>query len=297
MDKVSVVVNPNAGQQKIKENFESISNILSDGFKQVAFYETQKEGDGTDFAQKLANDSDLIIAAGGDGTVYEVLNGLAPLKKRPAFAIIPGGTCNDFSRAIGMNQNPVKAAEQIIQKNIQEIDVGFDGSQYFLNFWGIGLITAVSSQIEEDVKSTFGRLSYYMSTLQNIKENKSFYYEMNDATHYYSGKAEMIIIANGPFTGGVKPFLPEVNIQDGMLDVLVLKETNLSSFFSIFKKRTGMMQEKDENIIHFQTPQLSLKTSPKKLIDCDGERYFKTPATIKAIPNHLKMLAGKQLFN
>ncbi|MBM7643825.1 YegS/Rv2252/BmrU family lipid kinase [Scopulibacillus daqui] len=295
MDKVSVIVNPNAGQKKIKNHLDSIKNILSDGFKQVSFYETRKKGDGTSYAKKLANSSDVIIAAGGDGTVYEVLNGLSPLNDRPAFAIIPGGTCNDFSRALGMSQNPAKAAEQIVQQNIQDIDVGFDGCQYFLNFWGIGLITAVSSQIEEDIKSTFGRLSYYLSTIQNIKENDTFHYEISSSDYYYSGKAEMIIIANGPFTGGIKPFLPEVNIQDGMLDVLVLREANLSSLFSILKKRTGMLASIDENIIHFQTPQLTLKTSPKKLIDCDGERHLKTPAeaTIRALPNHLKMLAGK----
>ena len=106
--KIAVILNPNAGNKKLIESIDLICNRLRTIFSEVKLYETEAPGQGREIVKEIASDVDVIVGAGGDGTIYELINALAPLERRPIFAILPGGTCNDFSRAIGMNQNPLK---------------------------------------------------------------------------------------------------------------------------------------------------------------------------------------------
>ncbi|MEK1829231.1 acylglycerol kinase family protein [Priestia megaterium] len=118
-------------KQKLVNEIDFICDRLNTAFETVTLYKTEQPGDGADLVRKLEGKADVIIGAGGDGTIYELINALAPLQQRPVFAILPGGTCNDFSRAIGMNQNPLKAVEQIIEKQTEAVDVGKHGEDSF----------------------------------------------------------------------------------------------------------------------------------------------------------------------
>ncbi|MFC7394358.1 diacylglycerol/lipid kinase family protein [Scopulibacillus cellulosilyticus] len=291
MKSVSVIMNPSAGNNKLKNDIHIIKQKLSQKYESVDIYLTKEPGDGANYVRKIANNVDLIIGAGGDGTIYELINAICGLEKRPAFAIIPGGTCNDFSRAVGMSQKPLEALEQILDEHQEKVDVGYTDHQYFLNFWGIGLITQVSENLESDKK--LGRLSYYISTMQTINNAESFHLKLASKERDYDGKAVMVIVGNGPFTGGLQAFFPNCNLQDGLLDVLILKDTSLPTFWSIL--RSSVASEdlfNKEEIIHFQTNELTIECEPEQKIDCDGERNESTPAHIKILPQHLTVMVG-----
>lgn len=136
LKRVSVILNPAAGQGRLLNQWNAVLTELKNGFEDVQVYETTAPGEGASFVQQLHQETDLIIAAGGDGTVHEIAEAVLSVKENPpAFGILPGGTCNDFSRALGMNQNPVKAAAQLSEKRIQSIDAGeFNG--HFYEFLG-----------------------------------------------------------------------------------------------------------------------------------------------------------------
>ena len=113
------------------------------------------------------NDSDIVIAYGGDGTVHHVLQHVLAVEATPTFAIIPGGTANDFARTLNMPMSPVKAAKMIIKQQTKQIDVGQFNGRYFLNFFGIGLVTETKQAVSEsESKATLGRFSYYLNSLQ-----------------------------------------------------------------------------------------------------------------------------------
>ena len=103
-------------------------------FPDLHILHTKKQGDATKYCQEFASKVDLIIVFGGDGTVFECTNGLAPLETRPTLAIIPGGTCNDFSRTLGVPQNIAEAAKLITEEHIKPVDVAKANGQHFLNF-------------------------------------------------------------------------------------------------------------------------------------------------------------------
>lgn len=292
MKKVAVIFNPNSGKGKLLQLKDKIINTLERAYEEVTFYETKQPGDGANFVEEVSSQVDLIIAAGGDGTVNEVINAIAPLETRPAFAIIPGGTSNDFSREIGMLQNPLKATEQIANKETKMIDIGQTDQNYFLNFWGIGIITQVSETVDSNSKQNIGRLAYYLSTLQTIGEEKPFHLKIESENEIWEDEAVMLIVGNGTYTGGIRAFFPEGSIDDGLLDVLVIKEASLPTFWSILQSRVDNKGQMNEGIKTFQTKRITVETNPKQNIDCDGERQNQTPSTITVLPNHIKMVVG-----
>lgn len=292
IERVDLIVNPNAGNGRLKEQLQQIVKTLESHFPHVSVYETYQPGDATSYIQGLDNMTDLIIGAGGDGTVYEIVNALAPLPNRPAFGIIPGGTCNDFSRALGISQNPLEAVEQVCNQDFRAIDVGKCNHQYFLNFWGIGLITEVSTNINPKMKENFGRLSYYLSAIQSVNRDRTFKLKLESNECAYEGNATMVLIGNGPFTGGVRAFFPESNIEDGKLEVLIIESNRFQTFWDMIRAKVMQDIPNSEDILYFQSDHISIETEPNQTIDCDGERDYETPSTISILPRHIQMAVG-----
>lgn len=293
MKKAAVLMNPKAGGGKAARHLEEIGGMLIRHFHEVTFCTTVKPGDAAKHAVAKADDVDLIIAAGGDGTVHEIVNALSPLPQRPILAIIPTGTNNDFSRALGIKQHPVRACEQLLEKRTTNVDVGVTNQSYFLNFWGIGLITTVSTGIDPRAKETIGRMSYFMSAAQNFADAKPFHITVTSPAQNYNGEAVMLLAGNGPYLGGFRPFFPAGDVGDGKLDVLIVKETSLQSFWSMIRSKVGIPPENDDDgLIYFQTDRLRVIANPSQAIDCDGEQKGETPADIHVLKQHLTMIVG-----
>lgn len=295
MDSVELILNPKAGQGRMIQLLEPITDRLRQRFRQVEVTVTKQPGEGAERVRQLEGERDLIIAAGGDGTVHEVVNALSALTRRPHFAILPGGTCNDFSRALGMDQDPVQAIEQILACNEKRIDVGYSQpGGYFLNFWGIGLITRVSHKIDPTDKERFGRLAYYMSAAQHLRVTRPFQLEVKTDELSFAGPADMLIAGNGSFVGGVRGFFPHSRLDDGMLDVLIMKETSLEGAWSMLLSHMTKDWPESDDFLYLQTPSLKVKASPAQEVDCDGEKGSAAPAELTVLPRHLTVLTGSE---
>ncbi|TYR81629.1 YegS/Rv2252/BmrU family lipid kinase [Priestia megaterium] len=291
--KAAVILNPNSGNKKLVHSIDKICDRLNTVFESVALYKTGAPGDGAKFVQQLADNIDVIVGAGGDGTIYELINAIAPMEKRPIFAILPGGTCNDFSRAIGMNQNPLLAVEQIIAKQKASVDVGKHNDQYFLNFWGIGLVAEISENIQEKGKEKLGKISYYMSVGRTFNQVQPFKVKMKSEEATYEGEAVMILIGNGPFLGGTRTVLGNCSFQDGLLDVYLIKQMALEPLVKWLQTAPEEEQtDPNSQLLHFKTTNVHVEVTPEKTVDCDGETETTTPSVISILPNHIDMFVG-----
>jgi diacylglycerol kinase (ATP) len=292
MQKAAIILNPAAGNGQLTDNISNIADKLKARYDDVAIYETKEAGDGASYVKQLASEVQLIIGAGGDGTVHELINALAPLDNRPIFAILPGGTCNDFSRAIGMDQDPLAAAEQIMIQRVENVDIGKSGDKFFLNFWGIGLITQVSANIDSKLKDKLGKLSYYLSAAQTITGFEPFRLKIESDRFQYDGKACLLIVGNGAYTGGMKTFFPETGLQDGLFDVLMIKETSIELAWQAIQSKMLSDIPESDNISYFKTDKLTLHATPDQEIDCDGEIGGRTPVTLENMKQHLAVIVG-----
>ncbi|QKI83053.1 diacylglycerol/lipid kinase family protein [Kroppenstedtia eburnea] len=296
MERVDLIVNPAAGQGRLLEHLPRITRRLKERFPTVNIRQTEKPGDGARWVENEGGEADLVIAAGGDGTVHELANALSLLPDRPRFAILPGGTCNDFSRAVGMEQDIPAALDQILQGWERKVDVGMvDGERFFLNFWGIGLITQVSARIDGKNKERYGRLAYYLSAAQNLLNPCSFQLSVTWDDGSFEGEAAMLLVGNGSYIGGVPGFFPHSRLDDGRLDVLLVKEASLDSLWSMLASHVTREWPESDDLLYFHTRSLSIQAEPAQNIDCDGEKGSLTPSEIRNLSAHLTLLAGEKV--
>lgn len=295
MERVDLIVNPAAGQGRLLEHLPQIRRRLQNRFPSVHIRQTERAGDGARWVENESGEADLVIAAGGDGTVHELANALARLPQRPRFAILPGGTCNDFSRAIGIAQDIPTALDQILQGRERKVDVGkVDGERFFLNFWGIGLITQVSAQIASKNKQRYGRLAYFLSAAQNWLHPRPFRLAATWENGSFEGEASLLLVGNGSYIGGVPGFFPHSRLDDDRLDVLLVKEASLDSVWSMLSSHLTQKWPESDDLLYFHTRHLTIHTEPRQSIDCDGEQGGFTPSKIQSLSGHLTILAGEK---
>ncbi|MGJ9459419.1 YegS/Rv2252/BmrU family lipid kinase [Oceanobacillus sp. CF4.6] len=280
-----------AGKNNIEQKLSQTLPILSKNIKELIVLQTKTVEETENACKLYGEDIDLLIILGGDGTLHTCLNSIAPLAKRPVMAILPGGTSNDFSRMLQIPQNLQAAAEMIIQGEPTYIDVGKSNQRYFLNFWGIGLVTDTSQNMNENEKKSLGALSYLMSAIRTVNNAESFTYKLWSDEDKYEGEAVLIAILNGKYIGTREIPISTISPTDGLLDVLIVKSSNLSSFRELLRMdRENTNKEEMEQLTHFQTDQLSISTMETKDIDMDGEILSSTPAEITVLQNHIKMI-------
>ena len=288
------IYNQAAGQADTEKALMAVLPEISIHVKQLQIIQTEREGETTEICREWGERTDLVIILGGDGTVHEAINGLAELERRPVLGILPGGTCNDFSRMLRIPQNLTRAAKSLMQGKIQHLDVGKVNEHYFLNFWGVGLVAAASTNIDASQKKVLGKLSYFLSAMKTVQTAVPFGFTIQADGHQLDGEAVMILIMNGRYIGTNQVPFPNMKIDDGLLDVLIVRDSTFSSFIEVFNLEELPPNDKEArgNLHHFQASSLSVQTTPILEADTDGEIYSKTPAKLTVLPGHIRMIAG-----
>ena len=127
------------------------------------------EGDATEAAkQAVERGFDLIIAAGGDGTLNEVVAGVSPFEKRPQIGLIPTGTTNDFARALRIPRDIDDAVDIIIRGETIPVDVGMMNDRHFINIAGGGRMTELTYDVPSKLKTVLGQLAYYLKGIEML---------------------------------------------------------------------------------------------------------------------------------
>lgn len=285
------IYNGSAGNDNIELKLSQTLPVLAKAIKKLSVVQTESIEEARNIFREYASEVDIMIILGGDGSLHECVNSIAPLNRRPVIAVLPGGTCNDFSRSLNMPQNLYQAAQAIAAGEVVDVDVGKTSEKYFLNFWGIGLVSETSLNIDEEQKKNLGVLSYFMSTLRTVNQAAPFTYKIVTDHEQYEGEGVLILVLNGRFIGTRELPLPTVNPNDGKLDVLVIKNSTLASFRELLSmNRPDTNSEQLTELTHFQATSIKVSTTGEKAVDMDGEVDGTTPADITILPKHIKMV-------
>ena len=295
-EKGILIYNGNAGQKGIEDTLGRCVPILSPHIKELALMPTTEPKEAEKICRRHGEESDIVIVLGGDGTVHECVNGLAALDQRPAVAILPGGTCNDFSRMLGMPQDIRAAAETIIQGETCMTDIGQAGGRYFSNFWGIGLIAETSANIDESQKSLLGKVSYFISAIRTVKEAESFSYKLTYDGQVMEDEAVLVLICNGRYLGTAQLPFEGIDNEDGKLDVIIVKNSSLGAFREILFNKGSSINHGEGDVLYLQAKNITVETERNCDVDADGEIYMKTPADIKILGQHMRFIRGNERF-
>lgn len=177
-----IIYNPTSGREAIRRDLVDILAVYEKaGYETSAFATTASPKSAEKEARRAALDGfDLLVAAGGDGTINEVVNGVSSLENRPKLAIIPAGTTNDFARALRIPRNePFEAASVILKDQSALMDVGRANEEYFINIAAGGSISELTYKVPSKLKSMYGYLAYVVKGAELIPRTNRCIYGLN----------------------------------------------------------------------------------------------------------------------
>jgi len=290
-----LIYNPTSGREEMKRRLPDILQRLELGGIETSCHATTGEGDATlAAADAVSRGFDIIIASGGDGTLYEVINGMAEREQRPPLGILPLGTTNDFARALGVPKQWDQACDLIIRQYTRPIDVGKVNAKYFINIAGGGSLTELTYEVPSKLKTMIGNLAYYMKGLEKMTRLRPtmMHIEGNGFEEIHE-EILLFLICNSNSVGGFEKLAPLASLEDGLFDVVVLKKCNLAEFIRIATLAQRGEHLNDPHVVHFQTNQLRVTTPDYVQLNLDGEYGGTLPCSVSVLPSHLRIFVDE----
>lgn len=274
MKKARVIYNPTSGRELFKKELPEVLRRFEEAGYETSAHATTCEGDATDAAKyAVTNKFDLIIAAGGDGTINEVLHGIAEQDYRPQLAVIPvGGTTNDFARALGIPRDIQKAVSVILEHHIRKLDIGKVNHHYFMNIaGGGGKLTELTYEVPSKLKTMLGQLAYYLKGIEMLPSLKPINVQIEYDGKFFEDEIMLFLVANTNSVGGFEKIAPEAKMDDGYFDLVILRKINLAEFVRIASLATRGAHLEDKNIFYTKANRIKVHTDEKMQLNLDGE--------------------------
>lgn len=293
MKKVKFIYNPFSGENLILNSLDTIIKLYQAKNLQIIPFRISLDTPLEKAFLDIDDSYDHILAAGGDGTINQIVNLIKKNNLDTPLAILPVGTANDFAKVIGSSSNIEENCKKILSSTPKTVDLGLVNDKYFINVFSYGLFTDVSQKTPTHLKNTFGKLAYYYSGIKELPAFKSLNIEVKSKEMNYSGEALIFFVFNGKTAGNIN-IAYNSKITDGLLDVIIVKPDSIvSTISSLFKFFRGEHLEESSNLIHFKTSNLEVfckNINNNITTDIDGEPGPEFPLSITCLTNSLKLI-------
>lgn len=298
MKRIKLIYNPISGDGGFKNELDFVIQSFQENGYLVEMLRTDRNGIEYDFFKQSISswDNTIIVVAGGDGTVSQVVNIMLKNQIQAPLGIIPMGTANDLGSYLGMSRNIQECCKIIIENNQIKMDAGMINDNYFISVASGGLVATVPQATDVRMKNTLGKLAYYLKGLEEIPTFRPISISLESPDYNYEGDLLFFLILNGQFAGGFKKIAPKASISDGKFDVILFKNSNLPVLARLFVKLLRGEHINDPNVIFFQTDELIIKPYLNKnpiKIDIDGEIGPILPLFIQNKPKSISMIVSK----
>lgn len=272
MKRLRLIYNPFAGRRKLIGKLDEVIEIFQNSGYEVCIHRTTSPED-IEHTAALSADVDILVIAGGDGSIHHTVNGLLklPAELRPALGILPVGTANDLAYGLHIPRSISEACKVIVRGNIFQMDVGMVNERYFVNVASAGFLTDVSPRVDVRVKNSLGQLAYYLKGLETIPDFRPFRVEFEAEGQMRREEILLLLVVNGHSVGGLRQLFPTASLSDGKLDVLMVPKSGWPETFLFLIRLLRGERNSDGKIIQFQTERLVVNTDRALSSDLDGE--------------------------
>lgn len=292
MKHVKLIVNPSSGRQAAKAKIDLLSKmLLDDGYTVGKFLTKEKDDAMYETIRTCNGDWDFIVAVGGDGTVNEVAKGIALSQRSLPVGILSAGTVNDFASFMNMPTRVTDFYNMIKAEKIIDIDIGKVNDNYFVNVAAGGLFTNVAYQVQAEAKVVLGRLAYYLEGLRELASEGLVPVKMKFESEEFIGEEEVLLflVSNSSSVGGFPKLAPHADVIDGLLDVLIIKDSDLTEVANLFIQILRGEHINHKNVLYFNTNKITISSEENIRLDIDGEYGGVLPATFEAMHKALKI--------
>ncbi|WP_019639844.1 diacylglycerol kinase [Paenibacillus fonticola] len=293
MKRARLIYNPTSGREEMRRLLPDVLDRLDLAGIETSCHATTGEGDATREAQEAVRRGyDVIIAAGGDGTLNEVVNGMAGMSNLPPLGIFPMGTTNDFARAMGISKRWEDYCDLVIENKTRPIDIGKVNGRHFINIAGGGSLTELTYEVPSKLKTMIGQLAYYMKGIEKVASLSPTELVIRAEGHgVLEGEFMLFLIANSNSVGGFEKLAPDARIDDGLLDVIAVRKCNLAEFIRLLTMALRGDHFSDPRVVYFKTKRMEVTSPGLVQLNLDGELGGELPGVFEILPSHLRIFA------
>ncbi len=241
---------------------------------------------------------DTIVAAGGDGTLNEVVNGISAKRSSVRLGLIPLGTGNDFARTLGIPTDIGDAIGVIATGRTRPIDlvrVTSNRVRYFVNVSAGGFSGLVDEKLTAAMKQSWGPLAYLRSAVATLPQLHAYRTTISFGRgRRLVAQAYNVIIANGRYAGGGTMIAPRASIDDGLLDIILIRERPLAELAVLAAKVALGKHLSSKAIVFRRAAKVRVKSRPGMWFNTDGELVGRGPATFEVLPRALQFIVPRR---
>lgn len=298
MNSCLFIINPSSGTKTIQKKLDKMIGrmILDQLVNHVDVFYTSKKDDAYHRCLQI-NDSDydFIVSVGGDGTVNEIINGIVEKNLKTPLALLPGGTVNDFANHLKLALTPKDFMKMIKGMHVISVDVGNVNGHYFANVLAGGMFSDISFQVSKGEKEILGPLAYYLSGIRQLPSQLSTHLHLKVKTESeeFEEDARLFMITNTSQVGGFKDITPHANIQDGKIDLLIIKKCSTPELISILRDYTFNSHTNSKFTRYLQAKEIHIECDKSIIYDIDGEEGTTLPIHVTVAERALNLIVPK----
>ena len=287
MKKAMVIINPTSGGEQALNYKEKIENKAKEYFEVVETRITEKALDATHFAEEAAKEKyEAVIVFGGDGTVNEVISGIAEKKYIPKLGIIPGGTGNLITKLVQIDQDIDKAIEGLDFNLTNKIDIGKANDHYFGYIFSVGSLPEAIHNVEIEDKTKFGMFAYAINTVKSVIRDEVFNIKVETENGNYEGEASQVLVLLSNYFSDKKIF--DEN-KVGYANILILKDASIFSKLSLIPDLLKGDVVENDSIEYIKAKTIKISSDIEIESDIDGDQSDDLPVEIKVLGNHIEI--------
>jgi lipid kinase YegS len=284
-----IVLRPSPDESRMDELRAAVDALRARGHR-VRVRMTFEAGDARRFARGAAlGGCDVVVAAGGDGTLNQVVNGLAAAGTRTALAVLPLGTANDFARTLKLPDDLAGALRLSAEGGTEEVDVARVNRRCFINVSTGGFGAAATQEASRSVKRRLGVLAYVLNgarTLMDFEAGSAVF--RADGRVVHSGRFIFFAVGNARWTGGGTRVTPHADPGDGRLDIVVVRGGSRVQLLKLLPALWAGSHLDSPDVTYLRANTFEVEAGTRIPVNADGElvagRHFRYGLLQRTIP-------------
>ncbi|WP_296006003.1 diacylglycerol kinase family protein [uncultured Alistipes sp.] len=287
MKKAVFLYNDQSGKGRIRRNVERICDIFRQAEYDIRPLPIDFEANPFDGNEEI----DLMVVAGGDGTINFTLNAMKSKGLDIPLGVIPAGTANDFAGALGMSGNPLEAARQIASGTIDRVDCGCVNGKYFVNVLSFGIFTTTSQHTSNTSKHLIGKLAYLIEGVKEFRSLHAVPLEVVADGEAFDLDSLIVLVFNGETAGGFR-LARRASIKDGLFDCLMLEKKNvIRSTEAMIRYLLG---GNPKIVRQLKAQRIDIRSTLNEPTDVDGQKGAEFPLHIECLPGGLQVMCERE---